>query len=287
MSAAEQSAAQHDNAAAAWNGDAAEGWRHHGTVLRTWLRTATARMLDAADIRPGNRILDVAAGAGGQTRDIVERLGSDGSVCVTDASARILECARHELSALRGPRLEFVTADAENLGLAGAEFDAAICRLGLMFCADPRRALASIRDALRRDGRLSGIVFSRPEANPCLMITMRTASRHAGLAMPPADTRATIFSLSDPQRLSELLEQSGFCSVSVVPVAAPFSMDSCDSYVEFLRTSASPIIETLASLTPARRAAAWNEIARELDRFTTNTGWEGPNELLLFSATRG
>lgn len=287
MSTAQRTPEQEESAAAAWNEDAAEGWRQHGAILRRWLRDATARMLDAADIRPGYRVLDVAAGAGDQTRDIAGRLGPDGFICVTDVSAGILECARQELSGLGGPRLEFSKADAENLGLAGAEFDAAICRLGLMFCSDPLRALTSIRDALRRDGRLSGIVFSRPEANPCLGITMRIAGRHAGLTAPQADAPGSIFSLSHPGRLHGLLAQAGFNSIDVEPIAAPFSMESCASYVEFLRTSASPLIAMLAPLSPAQRAAAWSEIASELDRFSTSTGWEGPNELLLFSVKKG
>ena len=49
---------------------AAPGWNNHTASVRTWLRSATDAMLEMAEIRPGARVLDVAAGAGDQTLDI-------------------------------------------------------------------------------------------------------------------------------------------------------------------------------------------------------------------------
>ncbi|MGZ4792659.1 MAG: methyltransferase type 11, partial [Ilumatobacteraceae bacterium] len=47
--------------------DAAEAWHRWGPTLEAWLGTATERMLDAAGIGSGSKVLDVAAGAGGQS----------------------------------------------------------------------------------------------------------------------------------------------------------------------------------------------------------------------------
>ncbi len=47
--------------------DAAEAWHRWGPTLEAWLGEAPARMLDAADVTTGSRVLDVAAGAGGQS----------------------------------------------------------------------------------------------------------------------------------------------------------------------------------------------------------------------------
>src|SRR5688500_8543169 len=73
--------------------DAAEAWHRWGPAIETWLGPATERMLDAAGIGVGDRVLDVAAGAGGQTLAAARRVGPDGHVLATDISPTILEYA--------------------------------------------------------------------------------------------------------------------------------------------------------------------------------------------------
>ena len=63
---------------------AAQGWNDHTPQVRAWLRSATDAMLDMAGIKPGSRVLDVAAGAGDQTLDIAKRVGPQGFVLATD-----------------------------------------------------------------------------------------------------------------------------------------------------------------------------------------------------------
>ena len=252
-------------------------------MIREWLREPTAELLDAAAIAGGDKVLDVAAGAGDQTLDIVERIGASGEVWVTDVSERILGYARRTLEPVARARLNFVVADAQALGLDGAGFDAAVCRLGLMFCASPVAALTSMRRALRPGGRMAALVFSTPDANPCIQLTVRTATRHAGRA--PADPFApgALFSLGRPDMLRQLLDDAGFVSVEVRSIEAPFRLDRPAQYVEFVRTSGSPVIEMLRDLDAESQAAAWDDIERQLARYSDSTGWTGPNELLLCS----
>jgi len=65
---------------------AAEPWYWWGPTLERWLGEATELMLDMAHIGPGCRVLDVAAGAGGQTVAAARRVGPEGSVLATDIS---------------------------------------------------------------------------------------------------------------------------------------------------------------------------------------------------------
>jgi len=66
---------------------------------------------------------------------------------------------------------------------------------------------------------------------------------------------------------------------------APFRTARCEDYVDFIQASASPVIEMLKPLTPQSRDYAWEDITRQFDRYATDRGWEGPNELLLCSAS--
>ena len=161
---------------------AAQGWNRHSTLVNDWLRGITDAMLTAAGIAEGARVLDVAAGAGGQTLDIARRVGSHGAVLATDVSPRILELAAANARTAGLTQVTTRVADAQALGLAGSGFDAAVSRLGLMFCPQPQLAFKSIAGALRLGGRFAAAVFSQPQANPCIAILMATARRHAGLA---------------------------------------------------------------------------------------------------------
>ena len=72
---------------------AAEPWHRWGGKLEEWLGEATELMLDMARVGAGSRVLDVAAGAGGQTIAAARRVGPEGSVLATDISENILEFA--------------------------------------------------------------------------------------------------------------------------------------------------------------------------------------------------
>lgn len=265
---------------------AAAGWNDHTALIHEWLKDATQTMLDEAHIGRGARILDIAAGAGDQTLDIARRIGIHGRVLATDLSPGILALALKNAEAEGLFQVSTLVADAQSLGLAGADYDAAVSRLGLMFCRTPLAALNEIRLALRPQGRLSALVFGRPEHNPCLTITLATARQHAGLVngtaaqAPRPFEPGSLMSLGKPGLLKELLRTAGFVDVSVRYVPAPFHTISAEQYVDFLRTAASPIIEMLAPLPDAARQDAWVDITEQLKVFNAPSGWIGPNELL-------
>ena len=68
----------------------AKGWNDKSADIRQWLRDPTDAMLEMAAIKPGARVLDVAAGAGDQTLDIAKRVGPSGYVLATDLSPACL-----------------------------------------------------------------------------------------------------------------------------------------------------------------------------------------------------
>jgi ubiquinone/menaquinone biosynthesis C-methylase UbiE len=265
---------------------AARGWSDHTPQIRAWLRSATDAMLDMAGIRRGSRVLDVAAGAGDQTLDIAERVGHQGFVLATDLSPSILEFARSNALRSGYQNVETRVADGERLQVEDASFDAAVCRLGLMLFPNPPQGLREMHRALKPGGGVCTMVFSRLEANPCITILMSTALKHAGL--PPRDPYQPggLLSLGRADLLDEMFRGAGFKDVASTKIDAPFRLPSAADYLDFIRTSASPIQQILSKLDTAAANAAWAEIERRLQAFDTATGWEGPNELLLTAAKR-
>ena len=92
-------------------------------------------------------------------------------------------------------------------------------------------------------------------------------------------------SLGKPGLMANLLANAGFTDIEVSAVSAPFRLPSSRHYVEFVRAAGSPLRAILSPLSPDAQAAAWGDMAQQLDQFSTAAGWVGPNELLLASAT--
>ena len=259
----------------------AKGWNDHGGQIGEWLRESTLAMLSMAEVGTGAHVLDVAAGSGDQTLEIARRVGPTGFVLATDLSPAILEFAATNARLAGYDNIKTQVADGENLALEEAVFDAAICRLGLMFFPDPGKGLGAMFRALKPGGRACTMVFSAPDQNPCISILLATALKHAGL--PPRDPYQPggLLSLGKPGLAEELFRRAGFSHVASTRVTAPFKLPSVDHYLEFIRTSASPILQILGRLDQAARDAAWTDIKARLSVFNTPRGWEGPNELLL------
>jgi SAM-dependent methyltransferase len=259
----------------------ARGWNDHSAQIGDWLRASTGAMLSMAEVGPGAHVLDVAAGAGDQTLEIAKRVGSTGSVLATDLSPAILEFAKERAQRAGYGNVRTQVADGEKLNVAEAYFDAVSCRLGLMFFPDPGQGLREMFRALKPGGRACTMVFSTPDKNPCVTILVSTALKHAGLAPLNPYQPGGLLSLGKPGLIDELFRQAGFSRVATTKVMAPFRLPSVKAYLNFIGTSASPILQILSRLDEATRHAAWTEIEAKLSAFNTPDGWEGPNELLL------
>lgn len=265
---------------------AAAGWNAHTADIRAWLQRPTDAMCRMAGVRPGARVLDVAAGSGDQTLAVAQAVGAQGHVLATDLSPAIVALARDNAARAGFAQVETRVADGEDLGVPEASFDAAVCRLGLMFFPDPLQGLREMHRALRPGGGVCTMVFSRPEKNPCLTILMSTALKHAGLPARDPFLAGGLLSLGQPGRIDALFRSAGFHDVATTALDAAFRLPSVDHYLAFVRSSASPILQILGKLDSAAAEAAWREMRERLMAFTTPDGWAGPNELLLTAGRR-
>lgn len=264
---------------------AAAAWHRWGPALEDWLGEATRQMLDAAGVAAASRVLDVAAGAGGQSLAAARRTGREGRVVATDISPAILEFAAQS-AAQAGLSIETLELDGEDAGtLPPASFDAVISRLGLIYFPDQQRALAGMRHALREGGRISAIVYSTAERNEFFSLPVRIIRTRAKLT-PPEPGQPGPFSLGGPGVLSAALEQAGFRDVRVQALAAPLRLPSAAECVRFERESFGALHQMLAPVPAEQRPSVWDEIEEALRRFETADGFVGPCELLVAAARR-
>lgn len=264
---------------------AAEAWHRWGPALEDWLGAATEQMLDIAGVGPGSHVLDVAAGAGGQSIAAARRTGPGGRVVATDISPAILDYATRA-AAQAGVKVDTQELDGEALGdLPPASFDAVISRLGLIYFPDQRRALAGARNALRPGGRFSAIVYSTADRNQFFSVPVGIIRKRALLPAPEPGQPGP-FSLGGAGVLQGALEQAGFRDVSVQAVTAPLHLPSAADCVRFEKESFGALHQMLSSVLVDEHASVWDEIATALRRFETLQGFVGPCELLVAGGTK-
>lgn len=268
---------------------AAEAWDRWDPTLRDWLAGATEQMLDAAGVTAGARVLDVAAGSGGQSLDAARRVGPDGHVLATDISPTILSYAASAAAQAGLSNLAVQAQDGEQLDVAPGAFDAVICRLGLIYFPDQQAALRGMYRALRRGGRLAAMVYSTADRNGFFAVPVSIIRRRAQLPAPLPGQPGP-FSLGAAGVLEQALTTAGFSDVTVQTVPAPLRLGSVEDCVRFERESFGALHQMLGGLPAADQADVWDEITRELRRFETaggdRPGFEGPCELLVAAGTR-
>jgi ubiquinone/menaquinone biosynthesis C-methylase UbiE len=190
-----------------YGGNAAENYERYfvPTIGMAW---ATA-LLDAAELRPGYRVLDVACGTGVVTRLTAERVGPDGAVAGLDINPAMLAVARSVPSS--GAAIEWHEASAESLPLADGSFDVVLSSLGLQFVPDKASALREIQRVLAPDGQLA--IATVGPTPPLFAILEQALARH--VKPEAAGFVGAVFSLHEPHELEKPTSGAGFRHVDV------------------------------------------------------------------------
>jgi len=259
---------------------AAEPWYRWGDTLEAWLGEATETMLDLARLSTGDRVLDVAAGAGGQTLAAARRVGPAGSVLATDISENILAFAEVRAQEAGLGNVATRVMDGERLDVEEGFFDAAVSRVGFIYFPDQRAAFTGLNRALRRGGRLAGVVYSTPEANGFFSLPVSIIRRRAQLP-PPLPGQPGPFSFGAPGAIEDAYRRTGFTDIEVRRISAPLRLASAAECVRFERESFGALHQMMGGLSEPEREETWGEIEQELSRFETADGFEGPCELIV------
>lgn len=140
------------------------GWdkaaAYYDAFWHNQLRPAQDLLLEFAELRPGEKVLDLACGTGLVSFRASETVGADGFVLGTDISEKMIALATG--AAGRGfQNMKFERMDAEDLRIEDGSFDVALCALGLMYVPDPVRALHEMSRVLRPGGRMVVAVWGR------------------------------------------------------------------------------------------------------------------------------
>ncbi len=203
-------------------------------VVGTTLQLVGERLCETADVRAGERVLDVAAGNGNATLAAARRFAE---VTSTDYVAELLERGRRRADA-EGLPVTFQVADAEQLPFDDASFDCVLSTFGAMFTPDQDRAAAEMLRVCRRGGRI-GMANWTPESY--IGQLFRTIANHvpqpAGLK--PASAWGT------EARLAELFPRQ---RVTVTRQTHNFRYRSAEHWLDVFTTFYGPTNRAFAAL---------------------------------------
>lgn len=232
-------------------GAAAEHWARAAEKDEVGASADAAKwMLKAAELQPGERVLEVAGGAGRVGLQAAAEVGSEGSVLCSDFSEEMVRVARERFDRLGVPNIETRALDAQDLDLDDRSFDAVLCRFGYMLMPDPRQALRESARVLRPGGRLVLAVWGEAEQNPWLSNVLETVMSHLG-APPPEPGSPGPFALGNPAHLRDLLDRAGLADAEVDRVETKQVYDSLDAWWEKILSVGRPLKAVLEPLPEA------------------------------------
>jgi ubiquinone/menaquinone biosynthesis C-methylase UbiE len=265
--------------------EAAARWAQARAQRDERFQEATEIMLDLANVQPGNRVLDVAAGSGDQTLVAARRVQSTGYVLATDISFSMLELAAAAARQAGLANVETRVLDAQQLDLPPDSFDVAISRQGLMLIPNRAAALTGIYSALRQGGRLAAMVHAAPERNPYHALPLTIAGRRGQDQTPVADDPG-MFALGTADVLARTFQQAGFREVTVRSVPYIRRFPTLDALVASLREGFPVLRPLVARLSEEELEATWTEITTAMSQFVTRDGLAVPGEVLVGVGTK-
>jgi SAM-dependent methyltransferase len=226
-----------------------------------WSRMFVPMVIAAAQVVPGDRILDVSTGTGEAAVVALQAIGSSGRVVGVDIAPAMLTGARERLN---DPAFWPVAADGQALPFDDASFDAVVCQLGLQFFPDPARGLTEFRRVLRPGANVGVCVISTPDKAPMWGILAEELGRRLPAQRPVLNLS---FALADQSRLHALFASAGFRDIAIEGVERHDAVESFDAYWEPIESGAGSIPQMYLTLPEADRRAVREEVERRLSRF--------------------
>jgi SAM-dependent methyltransferase len=270
----------------AWNGYEGEHWAGHAARWDRIVGGMNDGLFAAAAIGERARVLDVGCGTG-QTTRLAARAAVHGHAVGVDLSAPMLARARATAAAEGLPNVRYEQGDAQVHPFAAEAFDVVTSRGGIMFFADPIAAFTNIRRALRPGGRLAFLCPRAMGDNEWFTTPITAVLGHEPALPAGAPYAPGMFSLSDPDRLDDVLTRAGFGSISAEPVDTlmHYGHDATD-VTEFL-LGTGPVRHQLRDAEGPAVAAARDRLLAALRPFERPDGVRLRGAWWVVTAARG
>lgn len=258
-----------------WSRKGGAHWAAEQERYDRTLAPYTDHIMRAVGAAPGEQILDVGCGNGAVSLALARTVRPGGRVVGVDIATPMITRARERAIAEDLHHLTFIEADAQTHSF-DPNFDGVVSRFGVMFFDDPVAAFANVAASLRSGGRLAFACWRDLLINEWIMVPASAALQH--VPMPDLGTPGAPgpFSLSDPDRILNVLEKAGFTEITMTDIDEPEWLgDDLDDALAFLQRS--DMADTLlagANLRTLKRV--WESVREALAPYVQADGvWLG------------
>lgn len=234
-------------------------------IIGTTLQIVGESLAEAADVRAGERVLDVAAGNGNASLAAARRFAR---VTSTDYVPHLLEKGAARARA-EGVEISFEVADAENLPFADGAFDVVLSTFGVMFTPEHTRSAQELLRVTRSGGRI-GLANWTPEG-----FLGELFGVVASFVAPPPGTRSPMLWGSEPYIVGLFGPHAS--DLRCVRRQFNFRYRSAAHWIEVFRTFYGPTHKAFGALDAARQAHLSEALAALLNRWNV----AGPDSLVV------
>jgi ubiquinone/menaquinone biosynthesis C-methylase UbiE len=250
----------------------AKGWEVWWRTIEQGAQRVSDTLVELAEIKPGDKVLDLATGIGEPAVTAAKRVGPNGKVVATDISPQMIAIAKSRAKSLGlDDVMEFRVTDAEKLDFPNSSFDSVLSRWGLMFLPHLPIALIAIRQLLKPRGSFAAAVWSIPAKVPMLDLAFSTVRKEINATAPPAGTPGP-FALANSEALKQSFVQAGFNDVRIKTIDITIGFDSAESYTKFQKQITAPIQAMLASQTDEKKKKVWAAVTDAVGQYADSHG---------------
>jgi len=269
----------------AWQ-TSARYWDKYRVLIAQMFALLTSGLVEEAQIRVGQKVLDIGGGSGEPSLTISQIVGPIGSVMYTDPAAGMVESAQAEAGRRGLTNIEFRKCSADALPFPDSTFDVVVSRLSAMFFGDP---VTAVREALRvivKSGYVSFIVWGPEEANPFFTSVNDVFDRFVESSTEDPDA-PDAFRFAAPGKLAGILKNAG--AENVIERQLNFQIEAAMSFEQFwqLRTEMSESLrEKMAGLMPEKIEAIKQAVANGAQEYFSSGKMNFPAEALIVSGRK-
>lgn len=238
------------------------------------LKPAQDKLMEMADLQPGEKVIDIACGTGLVSFPAVEKVGPGGLVLATDISDNMVKIGNEVARQKNLANIKFERMDAEELNVRDAEYDISMCALGLMYVPDPIKALKEMYRVIKPGGRAVAAVWGQRDhcgwAEVFEIVDRRVSSEVCPM----------FFNLGNRDVLKRSFELAGFSDVVLERIITELIYDS-DEEACGAAFAGGPVALAYHKFSDQVKDEVHAEYLESIKTFQRGSGYAVPGEFVI------
>lgn len=259
------------------------GWdkasRYYEKFWHKQLKPAQDRMMEIANIQPGQKVIDIACGSGLVSFRAAELVGEKGLILGNDISESMINLCLELADKRKIRNIGFERMDAEQLNVKDNEFDIALCALGLMYVPNPINALKEMYRVLKPGGKAVALVWGQRDRCGWAEIFNIVDKRVSSEVCP------MFFNLGNREMLSMSFAAAGLSDLSTERLNIPLEYDS-DEEACGAAFAGGPVALAYNKFSDDVKKEAQGEYIDSIRSYRKGNGYLVPGEFVITIGTK-